>query len=129
MSDIDFCRIEPTNTGPSARIIMFWGDSHVQQPYPLIKKLHAEGEFPGERGALLAISDGCPPSEHLNRIQKGFHCDSFAQFALSRAEQEDVDTVFIGFSNCWANIPSCLSVRRHLHGEAVTGRDAPAFPG
>ena len=110
MSDINFCRMEPASTRPSAKVIMFWGDSHVQQLYPLIRKLHGDGELQG-RGALLAISNGCPPTEHLNRIQKGFHCDSFAKFALMRAEQEDVDTVFIGF-NTWfaAHEDICPSV-------------------
>jgi hypothetical protein len=33
---------------------------------------------------------------------KGYHCDSFANFAMRRAEAEDVDTVFIGFNTWWS---------------------------
>ena len=99
VSDIEFRHMEPTSPGPNPKVIMFWGDSHVQQLYPLIKKLHDRGELQ-EYEALLAVSNGCPPTEHLNRIEKGFYCDSFAKFALLRAEQDDVSTVFIGF-NTW----------------------------
>jgi hypothetical protein len=34
----------------------------------------------------------------MNRPEPGYYCDSFSHFALIRAEQEDVDTVFIGFA-------------------------------
>ena len=102
INDITFCRLEPKNIGArSAKTIMFWGDSHVQQLYPLIKKMHDNGELQ-DHGVLLAIANGCPPTEHLNSIEKGYHCDSFARFAMMRAEQEDVDTVFIGFSAWWS---------------------------
>lgn len=101
VSDIGSCRMEPTNRGPnSSKVILFWGDSHVQQLYPLIRKMHDGGELQ-DHGVLLAVSNGCTPTEHLNRIQKGFHCDSFAKFALMRAGQEDVDTVFIAFNTWW----------------------------
>jgi peptidoglycan/LPS O-acetylase OafA/YrhL len=103
ISDITFCKLEPKHLGPnSAKAIMFWGDSHVQQLYPLIKKMHDDGELQGH-GVVLAIANGCPPTEHLNSIEKGYHCDSFATLAMTRAEQEDVDTVFIAFNTWWSS--------------------------
>lgn len=80
---------------------MFWGDSHVQQLYPLIKKLYGVGALQGH-AALLAVANGCPPSEQLNSRERGFHCDAFARLALKRAEAEDIDAVFIGFNTWWA---------------------------
>ncbi len=96
IADITGCKIGPD----SPRKIMFWGDSHVQQLYPLIKKLHANGEL-HERGIVLAIANGCPPAEHMNTIGKGYHCDSFARFAMQRVEQ-DIDTVFMAFNTWWS---------------------------
>jgi peptidoglycan/LPS O-acetylase OafA/YrhL len=96
VADINFC-----NFGTSAsKKIMFWGDSHVQQLYPLIKTLFDKGEF-GNHGVILAIVPGCPPTEHMNFVSKNNHCDSFATFAMVRAEEEDIDTVYIGFNTWW----------------------------
>jgi hypothetical protein len=97
MADIHFCTLGPG----TSRKIMFWGDSHVQQLYPLIKQLHDSGKF-ADLGVLIAIANGCAPAEHLNAVEKGFHCDSFSHFAKIRAEEADVDTVFIGFNTWWA---------------------------
>ena len=97
MADIHFCTLGPD----TSRKIMFWGDSHVQQLYPLIKQLHDSGKL-GDLGVLIAIANGCAPAEHLNAMEKGFHCDSFSHFAMLRAEEADVDTVFIGFNTWWA---------------------------
>ena len=111
INDISFCRMEPAKSRPNSfKLIMFWGDSHVQQLYPLIKKMHDAGELQG-RGVLLTASNGCTPAEHFNRIQKGFHCDAFAKFALMRAEQDDVDAVFLAFNTWWAtHLDICPSV-------------------
>lgn len=96
VADISFC-----NFGTDAsRKIMFWGDSHVQQLYPLVKTLFDKGEF-GGNGVVFAISPGCPPTEHMNFVSKDNHCDSFATFAMARAEEEDIDTVYIGFNTWW----------------------------
>jgi hypothetical protein len=97
MSDINFCNFG----APSDKKIMFWGDSHIQQLYPLIKKWYDRDDL-RPRGAVLAVANACLPSEHLNTIGKGFHCDSFAHFAMIRAEEADVDTVFIGFNTWWS---------------------------
>jgi len=104
--DIKFCNIGPA----SSRKIMFWGDSHVQQLYPLIQRMYDEDELQGH-GAVLAVENGCAPSENMNMVRKGYHCDSFAAFAMQRAEQQDIDTVFIGFSTWWYHTDAlCPSV-------------------
>jgi peptidoglycan/LPS O-acetylase OafA/YrhL len=107
INDIKFC-----NHGQQLpHKIMFWGDSHVEQLHPVIEGLYNHGDLQG-RGALLAIEVGCLPDEHINNIGDGFHCDSFARFAEQRAEWQDVDLVFIGFSAWlarWDNT-TCLSV-------------------
>jgi peptidoglycan/LPS O-acetylase OafA/YrhL len=97
VADIHFCTLGPA----AAKKIMFWGDSHVQQLYPLIKQLHDSGKF-GDLGVLMAIANGCAPAEHLNPIEKGYHCDAFSHFAKIRAEEADIDTVFVGFNTWWA---------------------------
>jgi peptidoglycan/LPS O-acetylase OafA/YrhL len=111
MSDIKFCEVDASRPSPrSSKRILFWGDSHVQQLYPLIKKLNDDGGLQ-DHGALLAIANGCAPTEHLNSIGKGYYCDTFAKFAMARAEDQDVDTVFIGFNTWWVSHEAiCLSV-------------------
>jgi peptidoglycan/LPS O-acetylase OafA/YrhL len=81
----------------SAKKVMFLGDSHVQQFYPLIRRIHDSGGLP-QHGVVFTVAPGCAPAEHMNRPEPGYYCDSFSHFALIRAEQEDVDTVFIGFA-------------------------------
>ena len=107
INDIRFC-----NHGQQLpHKIMFWGDSHVEQLHPVIENLYNHGDLHG-RGAVLAIEVGCLPDEHINNIRDGFHCNSFARFAEKRAQWQDVDLVFIGFSAWlarWDNT-TCLSV-------------------
>jgi hypothetical protein len=107
IADIDSCSFG----SPSSQKIMYWGDSHVQQLYPLVKKIYDSGVLP-DRAIVFAISNGCPPVQHLNRPLGDFHCDSFSRYALLRAEQPDIDTIFIAF----AAVPSsvfCTSVDDH----------------
>lgn len=104
ISDIAFCNVGTQ----SSKKIMFWGDSHVQQLYPLIQRIYDGGGL-RDHGAVFAVATGCSPTEHMNRPGPSFHCDSFSHFALMRAEEEDVDTVFIGFaapSPVWTLCPS-----------------------
>jgi peptidoglycan/LPS O-acetylase OafA/YrhL len=97
LADINFCIL-----GPGAdRKILFWGDSHVQQLYPIVKNLYDSGALEG-RGAVFAIANSCMPVEHMNDPRKGFHCDTFSTLAKSRAEMNDIDTVFIGFNTWWS---------------------------
>ena len=97
MNDITFCKLG----GPSSRRIMFWGDSHVEMLYPVIKDIF-NGEDFRNREAMTAIAPACLPDEHINYISSDeYHCDSFARLAMQRAQAEDIDTVFLGFSTWW----------------------------
>jgi peptidoglycan/LPS O-acetylase OafA/YrhL len=114
LADINFC-----NIGPSAsRNILFWGDSHVQQLYPAVRRLYDSGELQGH-GAVFAIANSCPPAEHMNNREKEFHCDTFSTLAMKRAEMNDIDTVFIGFSTWWAYSQS--GICPWVNGKCVSG--------
>jgi peptidoglycan/LPS O-acetylase OafA/YrhL len=93
LSDIKFCSFG----GQLPHKIMFWGDSHVEQLYPAIKQLYGEGALQNH-GVLFMIGSGCLPAEDLNNLGGRYHCDAFAKLAMIRAEEEDIDTIFIGFS-------------------------------
>ena len=92
-SDAVFCEF-----GHSSRNILFWGDSHIEQLYPLLQQI--QPELQGE-GIVFALSAGCPPSEPLNNSIPGYHCDKFNHFAMQRALSSDIDTVFIAFDPWW----------------------------
>lgn len=98
LADINFC----TLGDDAPKKILFWGDSHVQQLYPLVEKLYTEGSL-GGHGAVFAIANGCIPSVNLNGLGRGPHCNAFANLVMRRALQEsDIDTVFIGFNTWWS---------------------------
>jgi peptidoglycan/LPS O-acetylase OafA/YrhL len=103
VADLTFCNIG----AESSKKIMFWGDSHVQQLYPLIQRIYDSGGL-RDHGALFTVAPGCPPTEHMNRPEPGFHCDSFSHFAMMRSQEQDIDTVFIAFSppGTWTLCPS-----------------------
>ena len=98
VADINFCELG----SDSPKKIMFLGDSHVQQLYPLIKKLYDDGDLK-DHGVVVAVENACLPAEHLNSIDQRLHCDAFTHFALMRAEAPDIDTVFIAF-NTWFSV-------------------------
>lgn len=106
-SDIKFCRLG----SDSSRKIMFWGDSHVEQMLPTVKKLYRDGNLHHD-GVLFAIANGCLPAQDLNSTGSGYHCDAFSKFALARAEKVDIAAVFIGFDTWWGTHDDsiCLSV-------------------
>jgi len=84
----------------SAKQILFWGDSHVEQLQLSIRRLYDEGVLKNH-GIIFALADGCIPSERMNINQLNFYCDRFARFVMQRAQQDDVDTVYMGFSTWW----------------------------
>ena len=90
ITDINFCSLGPA----SAKKVMYLGDSQVQQLYPLLQKMYDAGEL-RDKGVVFAVNQGCPVAERINRV--GFFCDSFTHFALERAREQDIDTVYIGF--------------------------------
>lgn len=95
-SDVKFCTLGSS----SPHKIMFWGDSHVQQMDPVIRQIYQQQAL-SDFGVVIAIGNGCLPDPHLNNTGGGFHCDAFSRFSLERAEQQDIDTVFLGFSTWW----------------------------
>jgi len=99
ISDINFCQLGNQAT----QKLMFWGDSHVGQLYPLVQEMYNDGHLNNE-GVLFAVADGCLPAQRLNTIDSAgpANCDSFSKFALMRAEQKDIDAVFIGFNTAWS---------------------------
>jgi peptidoglycan/LPS O-acetylase OafA/YrhL len=121
LSDIDFCEVAPA----ASHNIMFWGDSHVQQLMPLVRNMHAGGKL--SKGAIFAIESGCPLAEDMNRTDAGSHCDEFAHFAMIRAREADIDTVFIAFSPWWAwpEESLCLTANGRCSGK-LSGTEA--FP-
>jgi peptidoglycan/LPS O-acetylase OafA/YrhL len=125
LSDIDFCEVSPA----ASNNILFWGDSHVQQLMPLIRNMHAEGKL--SKGAIFAIESGCPLAEGMNRTDAGSHCDEFAHFAMIRAREDDIDTVFIGFSPWWAwpEESLCLKANGGCFGELSGTQAFPYFLG
>ena len=112
VADLTVCSIGE----PSAKKIMFWGDSHVQQLYPLVRQMYDKGELQ-ERGVVFTVAPGCSPSEQMNRPEPGYHCDAFSHFAMIRSEQEDIDAVFIGFAPPDAQTLLCPSVDDKCVGE------------
>ena len=122
LSDINFCSLGAA----SAHKVMFWGDSHVQQLYPAIREIFERGGLRG-RAVVIAMAQGCSPTEHLNRPEPGYHCDAFSHFAMLRAQEPDIDAVYIGFSAPppprWTLCPSvngrCVGT---LSDEEVPGR-------
>lgn len=76
--------------------IMFWGDSHAGQFYPAIKQLYSNGDL-RDHGVLFSVGYGCLPDVNVNTAG-GFYCDVLSKFVMQRAEEEDIDTVFIAFS-------------------------------
>jgi hypothetical protein len=97
LADLNFCQLG----SPSSKKIMFLGDSHVGQLFPVISKIYNDGDLKG-RGVLVAIAQGCLPAENLNTVGGDYYCDTFSKFAIMRAEEKDVGTVFIGFNTEWS---------------------------
>jgi peptidoglycan/LPS O-acetylase OafA/YrhL len=95
--DFHFCTLGPETAGK----IMFWGDSHVGQLYPLIARLSSAGKLQ-PYAALLALSEGCLPAEHLNSMIAGYHCDSVTTYTMQRAQKPDIRVVYMGFNTWWS---------------------------
>jgi len=102
MADVTFCSV-----GHSVHNILFWGDSHVSQLHPMLEAMANAGDLHG-RGVVFAVAGACPPAEHINVAQQGYHCDTFTQFAHRRAEEDDIETVFIQFCPWWVWNPGTL---------------------
>lgn len=97
LADIKFCSLGDS----MPHKIMFWGDSHVEQLYPAVQQLYSRGAL-RDRGVVFAVENSCLPDQRINSTYGGYHCDAFASLAMLRAQQADIDTVYIGFSTWWA---------------------------
>jgi hypothetical protein len=60
--------------------VVVWGDSFVEQLYPLFKNFTDNGKL---RNVLFMTSAGCPPSEQLNRIDRRYHCDEITRLVIN----------------------------------------------
>ena len=118
-SEANFCEM-----GHSTHNILFWGDSHTAQLFPVVDDLRERGDLSGE-GIVFAVAAGCPPSVLLNRTDPTFYCDSFTRFAMTRAAMSDIDTVFIEFSPWWEAFDDRVCVARDGHCvQTLTGHEA-----
>jgi hypothetical protein len=68
-------------------------------------------------GAIFAIARGCPMTEHMNSVLRGYQCDTFTRYTMMRAEDSDIDTVFIGFSTWWSLFDGALC--RSVDGRCI----------
>jgi peptidoglycan/LPS O-acetylase OafA/YrhL len=121
-TQIDYCVIgyRPSN-------VFFMGDSHVQQLIPVIEKMTSDGSLSG-RGAIIAVSTGCPPAINISVVGGNkYHCNTFARAALIRAEQSDIDTVYIGFSTWWMSVQNklCFAGAEKSCGRTLSHKEAP----
>jgi peptidoglycan/LPS O-acetylase OafA/YrhL len=84
-----------TIRGDSGRAVLFFGDSHMQQFWPRIKKIAGERAAPLHT-LILKSSGGCAPIPGIER--KGYRCRQFVDDALDLARQPHIDTVVIAAS-------------------------------
>lgn len=75
--------------------VLFWGDSEVEQLFPLLSNLAENGSLSG-RGIIAVTSGGCLPVLGLNRVDPGFDCNGFNRRVIERASQPDIVTVVLG---------------------------------
>lgn len=80
---------------PAPRKVLFWGDSHIEQWYPVLMDLLRQGKNHGYQ-IIIAGSGGCVPIRHLNRIQPGYDCAGFNEKVFQRALQPDIHAVVLG---------------------------------
>jgi peptidoglycan/LPS O-acetylase OafA/YrhL len=81
--------------GSGASTVLFWGDSKIEQLFPLLRTLAKDGSLPG-RKIIAVTSGGCLPVLGLNRVDAGFDCDAFNRRVMERALQPDIETVVLG---------------------------------
>jgi hypothetical protein len=77
------------------RKILFWGDSLVEQLFPVVAHAYSLGHF-SDHQIIFATSGGCQPTPSLERLDWGFHCNQFNRHVANRALMSDVDTIVLG---------------------------------
>jgi hypothetical protein len=75
--------------------VLFIGDSHMEQYWSRVKVLMDENGTK-TRSAIFATSAGCPPIPDANRVDPGYFCPEFFEFAMGVARGRDIDTVVFG---------------------------------
>jgi peptidoglycan/LPS O-acetylase OafA/YrhL len=75
--------------------VLFIGDSHMEQYWSRVKVLIDE-KGTKTRSAIFATSAGCPPIPDANRVDPGYFCPEFFEFAMGVARGRDIDTVVFG---------------------------------
>ncbi|MEZ5855414.1 MAG: acyltransferase family protein [Hyphomicrobiaceae bacterium] len=73
--------------------VLFWGDSLVEQLYPVVQRAVELGWF-GRRQVVFAIASGCQPIPGLER--PNYRCAAFNAAVLERARQPDIKAVVVG---------------------------------
>jgi peptidoglycan/LPS O-acetylase OafA/YrhL len=81
--------------GDDPQVVLFIGDSHMQQYLPRVEKIMRQPERP-VRSVMFRTHHGCAPLPGIER--KGRGCDVFVDAAYKAAEREDVATIVIGAS-------------------------------
>jgi peptidoglycan/LPS O-acetylase OafA/YrhL len=81
--------------GARGKSALFIGDSHMEQYWSKVKAL-VDDKNAKARTAIFATSAGCPPMPDANRVDPGYFCDKFFDFAMDSARRDDVDTVVFG---------------------------------
>jgi hypothetical protein len=72
--------------------VIFIGDSHMEQYWSRVKALIDEKGVK-TRSAIFATSPGCPPVPYANRVDPGYSCHRFFEFALDAARDANVASV------------------------------------
>ncbi|HET7200433.1 MAG TPA: acyltransferase family protein [Burkholderiales bacterium] len=74
---------------------LFVGDSHMEQYWSRVKAVIDEKSVK-TRSVIFATSPGCPPLPDVNRVDPGYFCQKFFEFAIETARRPDIDTVVFG---------------------------------
>ena len=72
--------------------ILFWGDSQMEQLFPLLSELAQDKALPGWN-LTMATSGGCLPVPGFNINIAGFDCGGFNSQALARATGPQADII------------------------------------
>lgn len=78
--------------------VIFIGDSHMEQYWSRVKAL-IDDKGVKTRSAIFATNPGCPPVPYANRVDPGYSCHIFFEFAMDAARDVSVETVV--FSAAW----------------------------
>lgn len=84
--------VRSTVEGSEPRTVLFVGDSHLEQYWPRLQRLSADGRGPELR---FATYGGCPPLPGV-AVARGDVCRRYLDFAFAEARDPAVTTVVLG---------------------------------